>query len=176
MSCQWKQHSLYSLGTQGLSPCSSGHTPAWPGEKAHGTQFLTWNSSGMQEFSRDLLYIPKRGTCLEAMAGGDDKVWHLPQQAGISLQLVDDSCWKIPVYSYLHSPGRTPSSKKGDPRCASKNCQVKHLLSLIPQDTVGVKGIAQISPEQFALHWGSLGMTWWGYVGLRSGGTVGTLG
>lgn len=118
----------------------------------------------MQEFSRDLLYIPKRETCLEAMAGGDDKVWHLPQQAGISLQLVDDSCWKIPVYSHLHSPGRTLSPKKGDPRCASKNCQVKHLLSLIPQDTVGVKGIAQISPEQLALHWG---VSWNDVVGLR---------
>lgn len=85
------------------------------------------------------------------------------------MQLVDDSCWKIPVYSHLHNPGRTSSSKKGDPRCASKNCQVKHLLSLIPQDTVGVKGIAQISPEQFAWHWGSLGMMWWGCVGVGSG-------
>ncbi|RLV97325.1 hypothetical protein DV515_00011948 [Chloebia gouldiae] len=75
----------------------------------------------MQDFSRDLLYIPKRGTCLEVMAWGDDKVWHPLQQAGISLQLVEDCCWKIPVYSHLHSPGRTPSSKKGDPRCASKN-------------------------------------------------------
>lgn len=42
--------------------------------------------------------------------------------------------------------GRAPGSRRSDPGRASQNLWGKHLVSLIPQDTVSVKVIAQISP------------------------------
>lgn len=53
----------------------------------------------MQEFSRDLLYIPKRGTCLEDDDLREDKIWHPPQwasRAHVSLLSVDDPCSVLP--------------------------------------------------------------------------------
>lgn len=171
MSYQCKQHSLYSPGMQGLSPCSSGHTPGLEGKpmassSLHGIvqacrsspEICSTYQRGECVWRRWLEGMTRSGTCRSAQAS-------------------PCSWWRIPAGKFLFIPTCIAQGEHPAPRrCASKNCQVKHLLSLIPQDTVGVKGIAQISPEQFAWHWESLGMTWWGFVRLGSGGTLGTLG
>lgn len=52
-------------------------------------------------------------------------------------------CWKNPV---VLAQGRMPSFRRLDARCVGRNSWAKYLISFIPQDTVSVKVIAQISP------------------------------
>jgi len=52
-------------------------------------------------------------------------------------------CWKSPV---VLAQGRMSSFRRLDARCLGRNSWAEHLISFIPQDTVSVKVIAQISP------------------------------
>ena len=70
----------------------------------------------------------------------------LPAVGGRFLLSVAEGAGKALFILACVAQGKIPSSRRFDPRCASKNLWVKHLISFIPQDTVSVKVIAQISP------------------------------
>lgn len=134
LSCPWKKwHYLYSPwpparwrggngGPVGSlhghgAPRSTGCMPAWPGEETPpAANPVPGNSSLPQEFSRDVLYIPKRGRCQDDGLRGDN-IWY-PALSADGSRSESQRMLKSPLCSCPRSPG-------GDAQLREVRCEAR---------------------------------------------------